>query len=112
MSLNYNLGKIKDFKDLSDKNGPLALTKKIIFATMFVDIGNITKENFREFHKRYALFNAALDQEVDFTVEDVERHIGLSCNVSTRTFTQYLKRIKETSLRKIKEAEYTPVLKR
>lgn len=155
MSLNYELTKIKDWKELINEDGIInGITEVLIFATMAVGIGRITQKNFLKFFERLraheavsgpltlenraiihheAMFRVLRDAEsldlltmhwsaVDalkkdnpdlhtkiveltshtggrVTKEHVERHVGLSTNVSDETDTWFIKKIGTSALR-------------
>jgi hypothetical protein len=155
MSLNYELTKIKDWKDLINEDGSVkGITEVLIFATMAVGIGHITQKNFMKFFERLraheavsgpmtrerreivhheALFRVLREAEgldlltmdwdaVDrlkkdnpdlhtkileltshtggrVTKEHVERHIGLTTNVSDETDAWFVKKIGKSALR-------------
>lgn len=107
MSLNYDLTKIEDHVnvcyDLVDEGNDTfdmkAVTQAIIFATIPIDMGEITEENYLEFWLRYKLWAASYIGQpfgLGFTVEDIHDHIGLKVNVSTMTRHAWLtKRLSE-----------------
>lgn len=97
MSLDYSFGRIKNWKKVClDSEGQVKpLTEAIIFRTMFVDMGQITEKNYREFYLRCKVVSEVTGKpliqikrnkpvEVDFTLDDIRAHIGLSTNVSTK----------------------------
>lgn len=98
MALNYNLDKITNsgwvcFRD----NGTLAAdTYQLIWATMAVDLGKITKENIKEWMVRLKILSI-VDSENGIwdtiSEEVVTIHIGLSTNVSSTTRAQFKKKI-------------------
>jgi hypothetical protein len=60
--------------------------ESLIFATMFVDMGEITEANHQEFYKRYVQFNMACGYpDLYLTAQDIKDAIGLNTNVSTTT---------------------------
>ena len=109
MSLNYNLGGIKDYKTvcLDSKGNQKAITKDIIFSTMAVDLGAITEKNYFEFHRRLQIFAAAVDSDYrDLTLDVVKAHIGLTVNVSSITRLQWLRRLNKIMERESREFFY------
>ena len=57
MSLNWDATKAEHWEDLDwDKK------ESLIFATMAVDMGEITEKNYEEFFKRYVMFCDATGQ--------------------------------------------------
>lgn len=98
MALNWNLSKIanKDtvcFSDHGDGESRLSgLTHNLIWATIAVDLGEITAKNVDEW--RFRLNCIALvygdPSWAEITREDIAAHIGLSTNVSSRTRKQFV----------------------
>mgnify|MGYP003124903784 CR=1 FL=1 len=111
MSLSYDLTGIKNYEDLcwydwEDEKLLSPVTESIVFATMYVDIGAITKSNAEEFYTRYVMFCRASGMTNKRTLSDIENHIGLRTNVSTETKAEFGKKVldilrdgAETSLR-------------
>jgi len=107
MSLDYDLTEIEDSAsvcyDLVDEANDTfqmkSVTQNIIFATIPVDIGHITEDNYLDFWLRYKLWAASYVSEkfhLGFTLEDIHNHIGLKTNVSTMTKHTWLtKRLSE-----------------
>jgi hypothetical protein len=132
MSLNWDLTRIEDheelcFEEVRDENGNVEtdpetgkpcyrlnpLTEALIFATMYLQLGEITEANYEEFWWRARLYSLTTDRKmlmrritddegnetiehVDPSLEDVQRHIGLQCNVrseSTAKFMALLRKI-------------------
>jgi len=99
MSLNYQLTKIENYEELcwvkkGEEHYELnPVTHALIFATMVVDIGEITTKNYEEFYARMTLFGKLNDITYP-TIEDVRAHIGLHTNVfPSATRNQWLKRM-------------------
>ena len=104
MSLDYELGKIANYKEVCYTGEPgqrkmSPVTHALIFITMSVDIGRITEKNYLEFYSRAkfvaALFGCTLYRdrtESDFTVEEIRAHIGLHTNVADKTRAYFVKR--------------------
>jgi len=103
MPLSWNLGKIKNHKEVcwsADEAGDRHInrvTDTLIWCTMFVGIGEITEKNAPQFYARVRFIEVM--QEAPFlydlggdtpriprpiTLADVEAHIGLSTNVYDR----------------------------
>lgn len=101
MSLNWNIGSIKDHKTvctiIAEKDDEMRgvkagdellnpITSTLIWTTLAVDMGEITEKNAAEFYDRYVFANRVCGvTSEDVTLDDVKRHIGLSTNVSTKT---------------------------
>ncbi len=109
MSLDYQLGSIKDWKTVCfEKHGtPDArmnpITHSIIFATMAVDMGEITMTNALDFFERLdyiqreaggLLFDHEEGKPVPFwiTLDHVHKHVGLRTNVPTMRKSAWIKK--------------------
>lgn len=87
MSLDYDIRSIPD--NVKYKGNHMSpITTCIIFATIPVDIGEISIDNYKEFYMRYCLFNTAnnclysgFSAVPAFSLADVKNHIGLKTNV-------------------------------
>jgi len=104
MSLNWDLGKIKDHKEYcwieDTEEGGVRLrgiTETLIWMTMMVGINEISEKTATEFFARASLEEALWgamrskgDESVYVSIEDVRRHIGLKTNASPYTKTQWL----------------------
>jgi hypothetical protein len=116
MSLNWNLTKIKNHKNLcwhiaaQDDPGRgivkgdkvlSGTTETLIFSTMIIGIGKITEKNWREFFSRISLHEAVFGRlringkgaPIRFKPEEVKSHIGLECNVVYDSDAKWLKRL-------------------
>jgi hypothetical protein len=94
MSLNYDISRVDDAAKADGE--PWRITDTLIWATMAVDMGEITEKNYEEFAERLALsakVHGTLMQKVvdgelvdrPITVEEVKARIGLKTNVTTTT---------------------------
>lgn len=89
MSLNWDATKVKGWDEVDPNK-----QESLIFATMFVDMGEITEQNHEEFYQRYVQFNMARgSSDLYLTLEDVKGAIGLSTNVFTTTPAAWRKRL-------------------
>lgn len=89
MSLNWNATKIKGWDEVDPNK-----RESLIFATMFVDMGEITEKNHEEFYERYVQFNMACGYpDLYLSLDDVKGAIGLSTNVFTTTTAAWRKRL-------------------
>jgi hypothetical protein len=93
------------------------ITKTLVFATMYIHMDSITKENWKDFYHRIAAWEkvfgpsaSILDRrrksrwrEHRITPEDVRNHIGLAVNVVPKSDAYFYKRL-VTMLRR--EVEY------
>lgn len=81
------------------------ITESLIFRFMAVDMGSLTEKNIDEFYERNNIVSRIIgkpfriwdeetqrSKEQDFTYEDLQRRIGLSCNVITETRSKFKKR--------------------
>lgn len=113
MSLNWDISKVKDFNELyikgtwknddefvvDEKGSDKKLnyrTETLIWLTMTIGIGQITEKNYKEFLKRIALYeklNGNFFRNRPYSLEDIERNIGLRTNVSNEPFGKWIKRI-------------------
>lgn len=97
MSLNWNLNKINDKKNVCfTEDGLKEVTNNLIWATLAVDIGDITEDNAEEFHHRLALLTALRGVNWnDISLQDIKNHVGLHTNVSTKTWKEFSTKVLE-----------------
>jgi hypothetical protein len=108
MSLDWDISEVENNDEIKADGSPWVTTETLIWYTMAVDMGEITKENYDEFFKRVSIwetingagkrkYNPDTDEHEDIfmTLEDVERRIGLSTNVITRDREEWGERIAE-----------------
>ena len=104
MSLNWDCTKVRDKQEVLEGEEWLK-TNAIIFATMAIDMGQITEKNTGEFYSRYKalefVIGGTLAEGVTVTRADIARRVGLSTNVATKTRAQYVKRVGEMVLRDV-----------
>lgn len=120
MSLNFELGKIKDWKTVTrvvaehDAPGQYKagdeimnpLTNTLIWATIGIGMGEITEENVHEFYARLRIqeaINGAYQRKAvegggwedkPITLDEVKQHIGLTTNVfPKRSHSEFLKQV-------------------
>ena len=111
MALNWNIGKVKNWEtlwetDLSANGTGKRLhpvTETLLNATMLIGLHSITEKNFEEFHLRIVEASSTLfdgggwlsryggEKETSFnpTLKEVQAHIGLATNASTKTRKQW-----------------------
>jgi hypothetical protein len=101
MSLNWDITNCNNYKELQSDT-EWGITNTLIWATMSVDMGDITESNYVEFYSRIkaleAVFGAlanSSDGSYFITIEDVKKRIGLSTNVSDKTTNQFFKKIEK-----------------
>ena len=93
------------------------ITDTLIWSTIATDIGDITEDNWEEFFIRFDICQRdtpwmyEVDDETKertprfITPEEVQSHIGLRCNVSYKTWRQWLgkkKKLYEQELERMK----------
>jgi hypothetical protein len=102
MSLNWNATKVEGWGEI-----PVNKQESLIFATMFVDMGEITEKNHEEFYERYVQFNMACGYtDLYLSLADVKSAIGLSTNVFTTTPAAWRKRLIKKLEEKAREKLY------
>lgn len=129
MSLDWNLSKIKNWQTLcfepAKHDDPTRgitkgdrrlnpVTDALIFACPIIDLGGITEKNKDEFWGRISLFeklNGTIlngwdersKKQVPYPLkyEDIEAHVGLSCNVIDKTRSQWQKRLVDNWMAKV-----------
>lgn len=100
MSLNFDLKNIENYEEkcwIDDKINPR--TETVIFATMWVGMGEITEDNADEFYARFKIaeksggpFMFMDGEDYEFTPEDIIDHIGLRTNAGYESRQQWIKR--------------------
>lgn len=107
MSLNWNVERIDNYEGVcwigaegDPERHMNPVTKALIFMTMSVGLGVITKDNAEEFYARTHVMEQVHGQSTHIGGEgiyispaDVQRHIGLTCNVGNETRAQWARRI-------------------
>lgn len=109
MSLNWNMENVDKLEDLHSDDNEWAISESIIWATMMVDLGEITEDNIDEWAYRLALLQAVWGANMSasgnpfyLTKEHIERRVGLSVNVGNMTRNQWLKKLlKDDNVRNI-----------
>jgi len=100
MGLNLDMTKVKDFDKLkSDEES--AKTNVLIWATMTIDLGEITEKNIDEWLFRAKLYTKATGHGLGSnkdgiwnpSKEDLIKRIGLHCNVCSTTRAAYMKKV-------------------
>lgn len=102
MALNWNIEKCKNWKQLkSDKEWPI--TNALIWATMAVQMGDITENNYEEFYRRLHIIeskngtflNEPGGEPYFITKAAIKRRIGFHTNAGTsskRHFDAWIKK--------------------
>lgn len=89
MSLNWNIEKVS-------KKNEFLVTSKIIWRALAIDIGEITKKNVSEFLFRsmlYDLYFSNNKKESHLTKQEVEDHVGLKTNVTTKSRASFVSKL-------------------
>lgn len=122
MALVAEYNQIKGFKSLcyqkaGDGYRLKPITQTLVFATMYIHMDSITKENWKDFYRRIAAWEKVFGpsssvpdrrrksrwREQYITPKDVHNHIGLTVNVMPKSDAYFYKRL-VTMLRR--EVEY------
>lgn len=106
MSLDYTLTDIKDWREVCLEDGKLTSEcQSVVFATMAVDIGQITRENYVEFALRSSvmagLAEFSASQENYRALAEpklIEKYIGLRTNVVNKPRAGWFKRQSDGAL--------------
>lgn len=108
MALNWNIEKCKNYKQLTTEK-EWNVTNSLIWATMAVQIGDLTAKNADEFYRRLHI----IEQEGTFlnragkpyfiTLADVKKRIGLSTNVNNSSRKDFEAHREKIALRKAKQ---------
>jgi len=111
MSLNCDYSKIGNHEELckvKNDDGTYSTspaTTTISFCTMILGLGSITEKNLDEWRFRLAYMEYAGDSPLAIPVADampvVEKHIGLTANVSDESRAAWLRRINEARAREV-----------
>jgi len=121
MSLNYELSKITNWKELcyrtAEQDVPMSgikagdrvmnpITQTIIFGCMGTGIGEITDANAEEWACRYILASKAGGYDPDLTLADVRAHVGLTTNVFPKVSNaEFAKRLMSLTAEELRRAE-------
>ena len=113
MALSYDISEVEDYmnKCYEGEGDNLRLhpeTEWLVFLTMTIGMGSITKKNWREFAARAVLTEAVWP--TGSTRGEVERsvreHVGLSTNVfPKKTRSKFMKALEEGLVRQMSRAE-------
>tara|TARA_R110002051_G_scaffold133375_1_gene206725 strand:+ start:335 stop:751 length:417 start_codon:yes stop_codon:yes gene_type:complete len=68
--------------DTDNKLQYKSATYNLAWGSMAIDIGDITKKNYREVYFRHKFISSISNYKLAFTLEDVKNNIGLSTNVA------------------------------
>lgn len=117
MSLNWNIEKIADYESVcfieTEEGKRLApLTEALIFLTVGVGLGEITKANASEFYTRVTtldklggpMLTGRGGKPHAITLEEIEAHIGLYTNVANKSRPKWLRENVGSTVDDIKRA--------
>lgn len=112
MSLNWDISKIanKDtvcFRQNADEGRVLrGLTERLIWGTLAVDLGRITKQNIVEWEERLQMLGRVYQDDAwtSITRAQLREHIGLETNVITQTRAAFMKKMSKALQREAREA--------
>jgi hypothetical protein len=91
MSLDWQIGKCKDWQELKD-DANWEVTRAIIFECMIVGLSGVTAKNAQEFKVRSDFVRTLNPFARKLTLEEIERRIGLTTNVGNETWARFVKR--------------------
>ena len=112
MALNWNVEECKNYKELvAEKEWPI--TNAMIWATIAIDMGEITEKNYKKFYERLVVnqqlngaYLTANGEAYWMTLEDVKKRIGLYTNAGTKGQAAFsakvYKQVLENGLNQIK----------
>lgn len=124
MSLNWNIEDVRDHEEIAIRHDDYGndhltreelaqslITSALVFRTVAVGIGHITKDNAEEFATRSKMWEEMNgttlylnSEDYSITLDDITRRIGLRTNADRMTETQFGKRM----LKRLRErAEYS-----
>jgi hypothetical protein len=101
MALNWNIENVRDRHELHGKPDEDAtpeqvlaweVTNTLIWRCMAVGIREVTRENVAEFYARSTIWVLINGWDPDLTLEQIERRVGLTTNVSNETRAVWRKR--------------------
>jgi len=98
MSLDFDLGGIKNYKELcwtdAETGGKRLtdLTHALVWDTMVIGLGEVTEKNIDEWMYRLYIMDRAYPRDVKITRQDLVNHIGLRANASTLTRAAFKKK--------------------
>lgn len=98
MSLNWDISEVKDWQKKKRKKRNRIILDVLIWRSMIVGIGHITKKNYKKFYTRLTayecLHGASLykgKKPYHITLEDIEMWIGLKTNSDSYSAAQFEK---------------------
>lgn len=98
MSLDFDLGGIKNYKELcwtdAETGGKrlAGLTHTLVWDTMVIGLNEVTEKNIDEWMYRLHIMDRAYPRGFEITRQDLVNHIGLRTNTSTLTRAAFKKK--------------------
>ena len=100
MSLNWNITNVENWKKKQKSKKKSANLNALIWATLIIGVGNITKKNYKKFYARltayehlHGAFMYKGDKPYYITLEDVEEWIGLHTNAGDCSAAEFERRL-------------------
>jgi len=97
MALNWNISKVKNYKELINNGRMIAPYEALLLASIIVGINEITEKNYKDFYKRVRFIELLSGsyyykdgKPLFITEEEIERFIGLKTNTTKKTKSQFL----------------------
>jgi hypothetical protein len=118
MALSWELSDVENYKELCfvEKEGKRKMsymTETLLYMTMFIGMGEISKKNWQEFYLRThmheqafgAFFRGDNGASLYITPKDIKDHIGLKTNASSMTKAAFnnklIRYLRETSEKRL-----------
>ena len=96
MALNYDLRNVKNYDAVWDENEMMRKEHKdVIFATMYVNINEITEDNKEEFYLRHKLSCQASGYEPYLSEQAIDDLVGMGTNAKPLTRAKFKAEIKK-----------------
>lgn len=98
MSLDFDLGGIKNYKELcwtdAETGGKrlTGLTHTLVWDTMVIGLNEVTEKNIDEWMYRLCIMDRVCPSGVEIRRQDLVNHIGLRTNVGTLTRAAFKKK--------------------
>ena len=112
MSINWDVKDIENYKEVTThvtddgKEEWHPVTQTLVWLSLAIDMGVITKENCMEFYTRCDIYESTMgamgsneDGDIKISYDEVKSHIGLRTNVSGKTKAQFLKKLFDNKIR-------------
>lgn len=113
MSLNFEFGKVANWKELHSDNAEWVKTEHLIWNSIDVQLRSITEKNWKQYAQRYFAIHrmrGSSDKEM-VSLSDIKRRIGLWTNAPELTDSQFRKflaeNIMERGMREVRRQDDT-----